>query len=380
MNDVQKPVLFRRIWTVLVIGFLFSASVVSPAQATENGSPEGVFRNHGSYPIEWWYLTGRIRVPGHPRRDGFEGTFFRFNTSWQHPAGRPPSPWEPSRVLSFHGAYSDTLHHRFRSTELLSRTFRRAVSLRKKPFRIRFGENFLEVLPDPGHSGEIRLHLFEQVGWRLVDVTLKGKGSPLEEGPGGRLVTGPGPGDWAWYLSYPELSLKGKVGRIQSDGQVHWTPVTGVAWFDHEWTGALLGKGQTGWIWLGARLSGKGDLMAFQMQKKDRPDRFQGGTYRMTVHSGNRTVWLSPSDLTFHVLSYWKSPRTGICYPSRLKLDVKSLNTSWRIDPVMKDQELTGRPDYWEGAVSLRDSASGEREGEGYLELTGFPVSKGPCP
>lgn len=100
----------------------------------------------------------------------------------------------------------------------------------------------------------------------------------------------------------------------------------------------------------------------------------------MTGHDGDRTVWLSPSGLTFHVFSYWKSPRTGICYPSRLKLDVKSLNTSWDIDPVMKNQELTGRPDYWEGAVNLRDPVSGRREGEGYLELTGFPVSKGPCP
>ena len=137
MNDARRAVLFRRIRTALALVFLGSAFVLSSAQAAENGPPEGVFRNHGSYPIEWWYLTGRIRVPGHPGRDGFEGTFFRFNTSWQHPAGRPPSPWEPSRILSFHGAYSDTLHHHFRSTEILSRTFRQAVSLRKKPFRIR---------------------------------------------------------------------------------------------------------------------------------------------------------------------------------------------------------------------------------------------------
>ena len=380
MNDTGGIRFLQKVLLLLGVLFLSLPSTGFSAQTTEASIAPGVFRNHASYPIEWWYLTGRISYPGQRPRDGFEGTFFRFNTSYRHPNGRPRSPWEPSRILSFHGAYSDTVDHRFRSTQLLSRTFRRAVSLQSDPLRIRLGENRLELLPDPGHPGEFRLRLFEQVGNRLLDFTLRGEGPPLREGPGGRLVTGSGPRDWAWYLSYPGLSLKGRVGQIKSDGSIRWTPVTGVAWFDHEWTGALLGNGQTGWIWLGARLSGNHALMAFQMQRKHRPDRFQGGTYLSPQNKGFHTHWLDPSDVTFRIRSYWKSPHTGICYPSRLDLFVRSLKKKWRIRPVLNDQELTGRPDYWEGAVEIQDPVSGQRSGDGYLELTGFPVLKGACP
>lgn len=380
MSESEKVIFYRIFAIFLAICLLLFPRNTISAETNDPVEPLKVFTSHASYPIEWWYLTGRISTNGQRPRDGFEGTFFRFDTSYHHPAGDPPSPWEPSQILSFHGAYSDWLRHRFRSTQLLSRTFRRAVSLKTDPLRIRLGPDRLEVLPDPGKPGVFHLRLVEQIGNHLLDFTLRGEGTPLREGPGGRLVTGPGTRDWAWYLSYPKLSVRGRVGRLDPGGNVHWKPVTGVAWFDHEWTGALLGNGQTGWIWLGARFSGNRTLMAFQMQRKNGPDRFQGGTYQSPGKKGFRTDWLDRGDVAFRIRSYWKSPHTGICYPSRLDVGVASLHETWRIRPLMDDQELTGHPDYWEGAVELRDPVSGRRAGEGYLELTGFPASKGSCP
>ncbi len=68
----------------------------------------------------------------------------------------------------------------------------------------------------------------------------------------------------------------------------------------------------------------------------------------------------------------WTSPRTGTAYP--VAMDVTVEGRTWRIDPVMDDQELDARAStgtlYWEGAVRVA-GPSGER-GAGYLELTGY--------
>lgn len=353
----------------------FSGTGVFPA------SIDQVFQSHDSYPIEWWYVTGRLKIQGHRRRDGFEGTFFRFLTSYRHPSGLPRSSWEPREIFSFHGAYSRIDAGSFRSTEYLARSFRKAVWLRNDPLDIRVGSARLRVHKEPGNPGSFDLELVEQVKDRLLELTLRGSGPPLMEGPGGKLVTGKGENDWAWYLSYPDLSVSGREGRIQPDGNVVWKKVTGVAWFDHEWTRTMLGKGQTGWIWLGGRLdSGKKALMAFQMHGDKGPDFFRGGTLGVRTTKGFRTVWLSPGDVIVRILSFWKSPLTGICYPDRLEIGDRLLNKRWRIVPALDGQELSGHPDYWEGAVDLQDPTTGQKKGDGYLELTGFLRADQGCP
>jgi predicted secreted hydrolase len=74
----------------------------------------------------------------------------------------------------------------------------------------------------------------------------------------------------------------------------------------------------------------------------------------------------------FAVRRTWKSPRTGTAYP--VAVDVEIEGRSWRIDPIMDDQELDARAStgtlYWEGAVKVEGS-DGTR-GRGYLELTGY--------
>ena len=143
----------------------------------------------------------------------------------------------------------------------------------------------------------------------------------------------------------------------------------------------MLGKGQTGWIWLGARLDrGKKALMAFQMHGNKGPDIFRGGTLGVRTKKGFRTVWLSPGDVSIRVRSFWKSSLTCICYPDRLEIVDRLLNRHWRIVPALDRQELSGHPDYWEGAVDLQDPTTGQKKGDGYLELTGFLRSHQGCP
>ena len=59
----------------------------------------------------------------------------------------------------------------------------------------------------------------------------------------------------------PQLVVTGRVaieGREQT--------VRGVAWFDHEWSGAIVDERAEGWDWVGLNLDDGGALMLFQMR------------------------------------------------------------------------------------------------------------------
>lgn len=362
---------------LFLAGTFFSLSTVSteaiaaglPVSGKDNPPSGSSMEAHPGYSIEWWYLTGRLHLAGEPQDKGFEGTFFRFETGYRHPPDLPPSPWEPRTILSFHGAFTDPSRKLFQWTETTGRTFRNSVSLHSVPLKVVFDGNRLVFHKDPLHRGRFSLHLLEQVKDRILDLTLSGDGEPLREGKGGKLVTGPGPNDWAWYLTYPSLSVSGRIGTVSHGAISDWKAVEGVAWFDHEWTHAMLGQGQTGWIWLGGRIRNGGSLMAFEMQRHGRADRFRGGTLKKR---GANPVWLGPGEIRFQVLSMWRSPHTGICYPHRILVSLPGQKKRFLIRPVFPDQELGGAPSYWEGAVRMLDPVSEQSVGEGYLELTGF--------
>ena len=59
-------------------------------------------------------------------------------------------------------------------------------------------------------------------------------------------------------------------------------------------------------------------------------------------------------------------------YP--VAMEIVASGRTWRVEPLMQDQELDARPStgtlYWEGAV--RVEGEGATRGVGYLELTGY--------
>ncbi len=79
------------------------------------------------------------------------------------------------------------------------------------------------------------------------------------------------------------------------------------------------------------------------------------------------------------VLDHWKSPVTGVNYPSgwRLEVNEQQFQASLTLMPELKDQELVVYQSmgnsYWEGAVSIQGQSAGHVvQGEGYVELTGY--------
>jgi predicted secreted hydrolase len=82
-------------------------------------------------------------------------------------------------------------------------------------------------------------------------------------------------------------------------------------------------------------------------------------------------------EMELEVLDHWRSPHSGIRYPSGWRLHIEPLGLQVHVEPRMKNQEMrtessTGRI-YWEGSVSARGSRGQEElKGTGYVELTGY--------
>jgi predicted secreted hydrolase len=112
-------------------------------------------------------------------------------------------------------------------------------------------------------------------------------------------------------------------------------------------------------------------LMVFQIRREDGSiDAYSSGTW---IAPDGSTHQLEKSDFEIQVMDTWKSPTSGVVYPSRWTLRVPELALELDIRPVIADQELDLTYQYWEGAVDITGRMAGEQvAGAGYVELTGY--------
>lgn len=313
-------------------------------------------RDEGSHPqfkTEWWYLTGWLENgAGEPL--GFQLTFFRSRTGIDDDN---PSRFALKQVLFAHLAVSDPkrgalLHH-------------------GKSARPGFGlaaaeEGSLDVYIDDWQlrrDGETYRAVAVTDNLQL-DLRLQPTAPPLFQGDEGFSQKGPQPTSASYYYSLPQLAATGHIvidGREQS--------VQGRAWFDHEWSGAIVDERAQGWDWVGLNLDDGGALMMFQMRGEQASELWAAAKWR----AANQTITYKPQDVQWQPLRYWRSPRTGIRYPVEWQVTVGERVLTLR--PLMDDQENDARGStgtiYWEGAVRAFD-ADNKPLGRGYLELTGY--------
>jgi predicted secreted hydrolase len=315
-------------------------------------------RDEGSHPrfkTEWWYLTGWLEQgSGEPL--GFQLTFFRSRTGIDEDN---PSRFALKQVLFAHLAVSDPkrgalLHH-------------------EKSARPGFGlaaasEGSLDVYIDDWQlrrEGDV-YHAVAAAENLKIDLRLRSTAPPLLQGEQGFSQKGPQPNSASYYYSLPQLAV---AGRIIIDG--HEQSVQGRAWFDHEWSGAIIDERAQGWDWVGLNLDDGGALMVSQMRGDQASELWAAATWR--AGGANQASTYQPQDVEWKPLRYWRSPRTGIRYPVEWQVTVGERVLTLR--PLMDDQENDARGStgtiYWEGAVRAFD-AHNEQIGRGYLELTGY--------
>ncbi|MBO3702928.1 MAG: response regulator [Candidatus Accumulibacter sp.] len=194
------------------------------------------------------------------------------------------------------------------------------------------------------------------------DFTLTPSQPLLLQGDGGYSRKGQAAALASYYVSWPQLQV---AGSLLFDGQRR--AASGRAWFDHEWSTAILGGDAVGWDWLGINLADGGALMAFRMRDSQGATLFAHAAWR---DAGGQVRQFAAGEVAFHPLRHWASPRSGASYPVQIEIRLGELTLRTR--PVLDDQELsTSRPApvvYWEGLVRLEGSLSGR----GYLEMTGY--------
>jgi predicted secreted hydrolase len=109
--------------------------------------------------------------------------------------------------------------------------------------------------------------------------------------------------------------------------------------------------------------------MAFRMRGKDGATLWASATLRLP---GAAPVSFGRDAVRFIPRRTWKSPRSGTLYP--VAMDIEVGGKTYRVEPLMDDQELDARAStgtvYWEGAVRVSGPAA--LHGRGYLELTGY--------
>lgn len=314
-------------------------------------------RDEGSHPqfkTEWWYVTGWVEgASGAPI--GFQLTFFRSRTGIDE---NNPSRFALRQVLFAHLAVSDPkrgslLHH-------------------EKSARPGFGlaeaaEGSLDV-----HIDDWRLHRDGDTYFAVantndlqLDLKLQPQAPPLLQGDRGFSQKGPNPGSASYYYSLPQLAV---TGHVSIDGAEQ--AVRGVAWFDHEWSGAIVDERARGWDWIGLNLDDGGALMMFQMRGPQDSELWAAAKWR----PANSTAAISykPDAVEWKPLRHWRSSRTGVRYPVEWQVTVGDRVLTLR--PLMDDQEndasgSTGTI-YWEGAV--RAFENDKPVGRGYLEMTGY--------
>ncbi|MEF8701941.1 MAG: lipocalin-like domain-containing protein [Candidatus Accumulibacter sp. UW26] len=312
-------------------------------------------RDHGAHPdfrTEWWYVTGALDAP--KADTGFQLTFFR-----QRPgiAEALRSPLAARQILFAHAALTlpgERLWHAERAARAnLGATFS-SVDL-----EVSIGA--WRMYRQPRNGGEIIALAMQspQFSWEL---TLTPSQPLMLQGDNGYSRKGHGPQLASHYVSWPQLQV---AGVLLQDGlrQV----VNGRAWFDHEWSTALLGDGAVGWDWLGINLADGGALMAFRLRDADGTTLFAHAAWR---DAAGRVRQFGASDVSFTAQRRWSSPRSRASYP--VELEIRFGEQRVRTQPVLDDQELATRLPtpvvYWEGLVRVDGSLSGR----GYLEMTGY--------
>ncbi|HWT05780.1 MAG TPA: lipocalin-like domain-containing protein [Xanthomonadales bacterium] len=315
---------------------------------------------HFSFQSEWWYFTGHL-VADDGRRFGYELTFFRYGLRPGDPRPlRGQSEWRGNQVYPVHLALTDERGQRFVYDE---RFAREALGMGSASDRV------LDVRADRwtlrGSSPFVLRAQSERVGVSLVQVAEK---VPAVHGRSGVSLKAACATCASHYYSMTRLRTS---GALRYAGRV--LRVRGVSWMDHEFGSDELQRDQVGWDWFSIQLDDRREIMSYRLRMKD--GSFAAESSGSVVDARGGVRYLARDRVVVDAVGRWASPHTGAVYPSGWRVRVASAGVDATLVPTVLDQELAGTAggvSYWEGAVDVRDTATGRRLGVGYVELTGY--------
>lgn len=313
--------------------------------------------DHGPHPDfrnEWWYWTGNLTSTA-GQDFGYQLTVFRTAVS-PHDADTG-SAWRTRQVYMAHFAISDITNKRHRSFERFARGALGLADARASPFRVWVEDWQIEGAADT--TFPLRLRATQEAV--SLDLELSPTHGPILQGNAGLSAKGDEPGNASYYYSYTRMDTR---GSITIDGEKY--DVTGLSWFDREWSTSALGPNRTGWDWFALQLNDGRDLMFYRLRLS------QGGmapeSAGVLVQADGSYRALAEGDVELEPIAHWVSPETGDRYPIEWRLRLPEEGLDLTIESRFDDQEMRLTFGYWEGAVKVSGSATGL----GYLEMTRY--------
>ncbi len=321
---------------------------------------------------EWWYYTGHLQADD-GRRFGFEDVIFRAER------GGFPVTW--ASHLAITDETGNAFHYAQR-TEI-------GPQVDQRPFGpIAF---HLSIGGDVNANLGERWQMFgggglDQLSGELTPAEATAAGSPA--GLGLSLVLGAskppalhnkvgwidfGAGGSSYYYSRTAMDAR---GTLTIDGAK--VPVTGSAWFDHQW-GDFIAVGGGGWDWFAVNLDDGTDLTLSLVRDTD-------GSYPLvygTLVAKDGTTRNLPRDaFSVEVTRRWTSPATGADYPAGWRVAIPGEKLVIDLSPTVAAQELDTRATtgviYWEGSQHVSATRDGKPlGGQAYVELTGYAPATG---
>lgn len=302
---------------------------------------------------EWWYYTGHLNATlnGQPHQYGFELVFFQALRS-----DFPP-------VYASHFAISDVTRGAFFYNQRQAEEPQAVIpnGTTTTGFDVQIGDWSARGLNGSDHLAA------SMPNYTLRVDLLSLKPPALHNGNG--LITY-GLGGFSYYYSRTRMAVS---GTLLDHGQP--LKVSGQAWMDHQW-GNFVTLGGGGWDWFSIQLNNNTELMLYLI--RDASGNIIS-TYAGYILPDGQEPVLSSQSLHVQVLGHWRSPATGVNYPSGWSIQIRDarLQATLTLQPELKDQELvvyqsTGNS-YWEGAVRISGQSAGHPvSGQGYVELTGY--------
>ncbi|WP_432472891.1 lipocalin-like domain-containing protein [Amphritea sp. HPY] len=315
---------------------------------------------HPAFRSEWWYLNGNLWRRDDPDHHlGFQFTIFRQALAVSDPAGKQAvNQWLQPQFYMGHIALAD---------------FRRGVHLSAERFS-RQGPGLAGSSGEPPgiwlESWNLKSSSDQALFPALVTAGDPAKGFSYQlrlisekpkvlQGSNGYSPKRPEPGFASYYYSFTRLRVEGVV-QIAGES----VPVSGLAWYDHEWSSNSLAQYQTGWDWFSLQLDDGREMMFIVLRSDSGKQDFR--QVSLIDKSGVRLP-LEPDQVDMQATGIWRSP-AGVSYPSGWRIKVPYYGLDLEIIPRHKDQENRLSVRYWEGAVEV----TGSHRGEGYVELTGY--------
>jgi predicted secreted hydrolase len=175
----------------------------------------------------------------------------------------------------------------------------------------------------------------------------------------------------AGYISYPQMQTN---AILTTNGNK--TTTTGSTWFDKQWNCINIVKPHLSWKWICIQFSNNQELMIFNTYNKKTKENIIQGSY--CKPNGNM-VFLKPQDIIWAESEYYKS-KTGRIYPTKISLNIPSLNINGFIQPNFLNHEialnlgLINFMTYWEGKCNANFTIDNKSvNGNAFLEMTNMP-------